>query len=401
MRNKTIDYKKRKDMAQPIPKNIKEKNPSLAKKTFNTLLVDGSNLLELSSLGDNTISSSGKPIGGIFQFLLQMKMLLQRGNFRYVYVFWDGEHSGKLRYNLNVEYKSNRDKDFGDEEGLSDYMKEVNKKISNMYSYFRKKQDPKKMADRQKHKDIFYWQRDIVMLMLEELFVRQCVFDETEADDFIGYYVANKKDNEKIVIMSNDRDLTQLISEDVIVYVQSMKTFVNTKNHKQIMGYDYRNVLLKKMLCGDVSDNIKGIKGLGEKTLYKHFPEFKDREISLDEVIEKATQINECRVNDKKKPYKWAENIVNGVTDGCQGKNIYEINKKIIDLKNPLMPEEAKEFLREQMYAQIDPTDRTMENLYNIILENDIDSLKDSKVFGSFFAEFSTLINKEKNNLQV
>ena len=98
-------------MPQPIPKKIRENKPELCQKTFNTLLIDGSNVLELSSLGDNTVSSSGMPIGGVFQFLLQLKMLLQKGNFRYVYVFWDGKNSGQLRFNLNREYKANRDKD--------------------------------------------------------------------------------------------------------------------------------------------------------------------------------------------------------------------------------------------------------------------------------------------------
>ena len=115
-------------MPQPIPKHIRENKPELCQKTFNTLLIDGSNILELSSLGDNTLSSSGKPIGGIYQFFLQLKFLFQKGNFRYVYVFWDGKNSGNLRYNLNSEYKANRDKDFEDD-NLSDYMKEVNKKV--------------------------------------------------------------------------------------------------------------------------------------------------------------------------------------------------------------------------------------------------------------------------------
>ena len=388
-------------MPQPIPKRIRENKPELCKQTFNTLLVDGSNILELSSLGDKTISSSGKPIGGIFQFFLQLKILLQKGNFRYVYVFWDGNSSGNLRYNLNREYKLNRDKEFEDDD-LSDYMKEVNNKISNMYSYFKKKQkDPVKLEEQKKHKEIFYWQRDIIMEMLEELFIRQCVCDKTEADDFIGYYVSHKKDNERIVIVSNDRDLTQLISEDVIVYVQSLKTFVNTKNHTDIMGYNYQNVVLKKMLCGDASYNIKGIKGLGEKTLFNNFEEFKKRKVTLEEVIEKASKINEQRISEKKKPLKWAENIVNKVTDGCQGEKIYDINEKIIDLHNPLMTDEAKEVIEGMMYAPIDPTDRTMENLYNIIVKYDIDTLKDTTTFGNFFSEFMYLIDKEKKNLPI
>lgn len=387
-------------MPQPIPKRIKEKKPELCKKTFNTLLVDGSNLLELSSLGDKTLSSGGKPIGGIFQMFLQLKLLLQKGNFRYVYVFWDGSRSGQLRVNECFSYKSNRDKEF-DDVNLSDYMKEVNRKVKFMQNVIFKKQDPIKLQERQRQKDIFYWQREIVMEMLEELFVRQCVCDETEADDFIGYYVSHKKDNEKIVIVSNDRDLTQLISDDVIVYVQSLKKFINTKNHTEVMGYNYQNVVLKKILCGDSSDNIKGIKGLGEKTLLSNFEEIKKRKVTLEEVIDKARKINEKRINEKKKPLKWAENIVNRVTDGCQGDKIYEINKKIIDLRNPLMTDEAKELLDSIMYAPIDPTDRNMENLYSIILKNDIDELKDATKFGNFFSEFMYLIDKEEKNLPI
>ena len=387
-------------MPQPIPKRIQQNNPDVCKKSFNTLLIDGSNILELSSLGDNTVSSSGKPIGGVFQFFLQLKILLQKGNFRYVYVFWDGRSSGSLRKRIYFDYKANRDKDF-EEEGLSDYMKEVNKRVKFMQNKFFKKEDPIKLQEKQKHKEIFYWQRDIIMQMLEELFVRQCVCEETEADDFIGYYVSRKKPNEKIVIVSNDRDLTQLIAEDVIVYVQSLKAFVNTKNHTDIMGYNYQNVVLKKMICGDTSDNIKGIKGVGEKTLLTNFDEIKKRKVTLEEVIEKAKSINEERVKNKKKPLKWAENIVNRVTDGCQGEKIYEINEKIIDLKKPLMSTEAKELLESIMYAPIDPTDRNMENLYNIIIEYNIDKLKDPTTFGNFFSEFMYLIDKEKKNLPV
>ena len=119
-------------MSQPIPKKVKMNNPEFGVKTFNTLLVDGSNVLELSSLGDRTVSSNGKIVGGIQQFILQLKIMLKKANFRYVYVFWDGDNSGLYRYILNENYKSNRDKNYENElsEGLSDYMKEFNATIS-------------------------------------------------------------------------------------------------------------------------------------------------------------------------------------------------------------------------------------------------------------------------------
>ena len=384
-------------MKQPVPSKHKDK----VHNTFNTLLIDGSNLLEVSSRGDDRLSGTGKPTGGIFQFFLQLKMLLRKGNFRYVYVFWDGNQSGLLRYKLNSDYKANRDKEFEDEEELSDYMKAVNAKINGMKQYFSKKEDPAKLAQRKKQKEIFHWQREVIIDCLEELFVRQCMCDKTEADDFIGYYVTHKKSNERIVICSNDRDLTQLIAEDVIVYVQSLKDFLTVKNYTKIEGINYQNVVLKKVLCGDISDNIKGIKGFGEKTLLNNFDEITKRKVTLNEVIEKAKNINEERAKLKKKPLKWAENIVNRVTDGVQGSEIYEINEKIIDLKKPLMTDEAVEMIENIMYTPIDPEDRTLENLYRILLENDVEDLRDETKFSNFFNEFLYLIDKEKRNLTV
>lgn len=387
-------------MAQPIPKKIIENSPGLGEKKFTTLLVDGSNILELSSSADRRVSSNGEIVGGIFQFLLQIKLMLQKGNFRYVYVFWDGDNSGEYRAWLLPTYKSNRDKnyDLSVSGELSDYAKELNAKVKSMQDYIYSK-NKDKINEKRKEKELFYRQREVVIQCLEELCVRQCVCDKVEADDLIAYYVNNKKPNERIVVMSNDRDLTQLISEDVIVYIQAQKKFINTRNHTTELGYNYQNVLLKKMICGDVSDNIKGIKGVGEVTLFTQFPEIKERKVTLEEVIEKARQINEQRVADKKKPLKWAENIVNRVTDGVQGEKVYEINRKVIDLKNPILTEEAKTLMDDMMYAPIDPEGRSLTNLYNILMENGIDDLRDENRFSSFFSEYKTLMDKEMKNV--
>ena len=388
-------------MAQPIPRKIQENNPDYKGKRFNTLLVDGSNILELSTSADRRVNSEGKVYGGTMQFLLQLKLLMRKGNFRYVYVFWDGPNSGEYRAMLLPTYKSNRDKDYdlsvsGE---LSDYMKEVNARVKSMQEYFYSK-NKAKLTERRKEKELFYDQREVVMQCLEEVCVRQCVCDKVEADDLIAYYVNHKKAEERIVIMSNDRDLTQLISEDVIIYVQNQKKFINAKNHTTEMGYNYQNVLLKKIICGDASDSIKGIKGVGEKTLLDKFPEVKERKVELSEIIEKAKQINEQRISDKKKPLKWAENIVNRVTDGVQGEKIYEINKKVIDLKHPILTDEAKELMDAMMYAPIDGEGRSLSNLYKILVdENGIDEFRDENRFSSFFYEYKVLMNREINGI--
>lgn len=393
-------------MNQPIPKKILKNNPNLTVKPFNTLLVDGSNLLEIVFTSNKKLSTNGVEVGAVFGFLLQLKILLKKGNFRYVYVFWDGDNSGELRYSYNIEYKANRDKNFSGSE-LSDYMKALNDRISYMEEKIYGK---KKQKEDTKDKDNFFYQRNVIMECLEELCIRQCLCDETEADDFIGYYVKNKKPEENIVIFSNDRDLSQLIhkseynpeKDDVILAIKPPKSdirFINSKNHTEVMGYNYQNVVLKKIICGDTSDNIKGIKGVGEKTLFDNFPELKQRKVSLNEIIEGAKVINENRVKEKKKPLKWADNIVNAVTDGVQGNKIYEINEKIINLLEPLMTDSAKELLDSIMYAPLDCENRSLENLYELILKYGIDDLKDSQQFSNFFIEFKFLIDKEIKNV--
>ena len=387
-------------MAQPIPNKIKEKNPSFTEKTFNTLLVDGSNIMEVAFNADKTISSNGKITGPIFQFLLQLKMMLAKANFRYVYVFWDGDNSGFFRYLINEQYKSNRDKTYENavSEGLSEYMKEYNATLKRMQNYIFNKKNKEKTDEQKRDKEIFYEQREVIMECLEEVFVRQCLCDKVEADDLIAYYVNHKKPNERIVIMSNDRDLTQLIGDDVIIYVQQKKKFINKKNHVEEMGYSHENVLLKKMICGDTSDSIKGIKGVGEITLLKNYPELKDRKVTLEEVIKKARKINEERVVQKKKPLQWAKNIVEGVTDGVQGDRIYEINRKIIDLRNPLLTDEAKELMDSMMYSPMDAEGRSIGNLYDILMKAGVDEFKDPNRFGNFFVEYKYLIDREIKN---
>ena len=112
--------------------------------------------------------------------------MLQKGNFRYVYVFYDGDNSGEYRAWLLPTYKSNRDKnyDLSVSDELSDYAKELNAKVRSMQNYLYSK-NKDKINERRKEKELFYRQREVVIQCLEELCVRQCVCDKVEADDLI------------------------------------------------------------------------------------------------------------------------------------------------------------------------------------------------------------------------
>ena len=384
-------------MAQPVRQNIAELHPELSEKQTYTLLIDGTNLLRLS-FKDLRINSNGVHYGGVFQFLLQIKILLQKKDFDYVYVFFDDEDSGILRYQIYNGYKANRDKNYSYSiDDTSDYMKAYNAKLKSMQNaIFNKEKKQKELTDSEKFvKENFAREREILMRYFNELYIRWIFDDKTEGDDLIAYYVKNKKPSDKVVIVSADEDLTQLISNTVCIYNPRLKKFISDKNFKELKGYVYENVVIKKIMCGDTSDNIGNIDGVSENRLFELIPEIKERPITINEIKERALEKIQERKNEKKKPLKWHENIINGVTKRNYDGDFYEINNKLINLKMPLLTKEAKEEMDATMYVPMDTEGRSFTNLYKYILEDDITDLKSNDRFSSFFSTFKSLSDKE------
>jgi 5'-3' exonuclease len=405
-------------MGQPVRDNIKQIYPELTNKPFYTLIIDGSNLLKISMV-DSKINSDGIHYGGIFQFLLQLRILLTMDyKYDYVYIVFDDSDSGILRYQIYNEYKANRDKNYakhliGNAEE-SDYWKRLNQTLKGMNKAIikkeqkRKRQNDKNLTDEEIHnanikkinkeidKENFERERNILMMYCVEMSMRVLFDDKTEGDDFIAYYVANKKPEERVIIVSTDQDLTQLISPTVAVYNRNLKKYLNIKNFKKIKGYPVENVLLKKIFCGDVSDNIGNIKGLSESRLMELMPEISERPVTIDEVKSRAQEMINERINEKKKPLQWHENIVNGVSNKEYDGDFYEINEKIINLKKPLLTKQAQSDIEAMMYAPMEPDDNAFNNLYKMIVRDNIQDLIDPNAFSRFFVPFKELSDREK-----
>lgn len=136
--------------------------------------------------------------------------------------------------------------------------------------------------------------------------------DGYEADDVLGtlaQYIKNGKwsdQNIEMVIVSGDRDLLQLIDKDVNVCLpqgnfKSLTVF-NRDSTKEKYGYYPEQVIDYKAIVGDPSDNIPGIKGVGDKSalellekygslneIYKNLDQLKPRQANLfKEGIEQA-----------------------------------------------------------------------------------------------------------------
>jgi 5'-3' exonuclease len=384
-------------MAQPVRKNIAELHPELSEKATYSLLVDGTNLLRIS-FQDPKLNTDGVHYGGVFQFLLQLKIMLQKKEFDYVYVFFDDEDSGILRYQIYNDYKANRDKNYSDKIGdTSDYMKAYNARLKSMQNaIFNKEKKQKPLTDNEKLvKENFARERELLMKYFNELYIRWVFDDKTEGDDLIAYYVKNKKPSDRVVIVSADEDLTQLISDTVCIYNPRIKKFVSHKNFKELKGFVHENVVIKKIFCGDTSDNIGNIDGLSENRLFELMPEMKERPVTINEVKERAAQKIQERKDDKKKPLKWHENIVNGVSKRNYQGDFYEINDKIINLSNPLLTDEAKEEMDNTMYAPMDPEGRSLSNLYRYMIDDNITDLTNTDRFSNFFSTFKPLIDRE------
>ena len=130
-----------------------------------------------------------------------------------------------MRWNLYEDYKANRGKNYGKAKNLTEYDKLYDEYTRAIVVNANKKKGVE-LSDDEK----FDEQKVIVQQILEELCIRQHEFDDVEGDDIISYYVKNRRDNEKIVIASSDRDLTQLISDNVIVYSFTLRDFITNKN---------------------------------------------------------------------------------------------------------------------------------------------------------------------------
>lgn len=407
-------------MSQPVRQTIQATHPELGAKPFYTLIIDGNNLLR-QSMADEKVNVDGLHYGGIFQFLLQIRMMLTSDyKYDYVYVVFDDTDSGILRYQIYNEYKANRDKNYarhlmeGGTGEVSDYWRRLNRTIKGMEKAIYNKSQKRRRAEerdmneeerkaheeRQKKKEIvdenFERERNLIMMYCIELSIRVLFDDKTEGDDFIAYYVQHKKPEERIVIVSTDNDLTQLISPTVAVYNRFLKKYLNVKNFKKIKGYPVENVTLKKIFCGDASDNIGNIKGLSEKRLMELMPEIAERPVTVEEVKQRAQEKIDERIQEKKKPLQWHKNIIHGVSNKEYEGDFYDINRRIIDLSQPLLTESAERDIEAMMYAPLEPDEKSFSNLYTMAKRDKIEDLVDPNKFSNFFVPFKELADREK-----
>jgi 5'-3' exonuclease len=276
--------------------NIKEDSTSEALHlNSRVLLVDSMNTFLRSFAVINSTNTQGTQIGGMIGFLRSLAYIVNLVQPTRVICIFDGEGNTTNRKHLYADYKANRKL----------------KRVTN-WSSFDNLEEESASLSQQMLRLIDY---------LKTLPINIITRDKLEADDIIGY-LAPKFDT--TVIMSADQDFLQLCSSTVQVYSPIKKKFYGPKEVFDEYGLWPQNFVNYKVLMGDSSDNVPGVKGLGPKKLYKLFPELADdRQVPLKEIIQKGYDNSE----------------VNGIYG-----NVYlfrkqlEINEKLMSLENPNIP---------------------------------------------------------------
>ena len=329
-----------------------------------TLLVDGDNLFKIGFHGVREFFVDGNHIGGVFHFLNTLRKQLDEHNYDKVIVFWDGDGNSSQRREIYPKYKLNRRQD------MNEFKFE---------SYLIQKQRVKEY--------------------LEECFVRQLRVDNNESDDLIAFYCQVAKDEDKIIFTA-DKDLLQLIDSTTSIYSPMIKVMYKMGDKVSIMGNQipHQNILTLKVIMGDKSDNIDGIERLGEKTFLKFFPEVLDEVVSVDHILSKTNQLlQENETN------KALQNLVKGKTkDGELGETFFDVNKRIVDLSNPMITEEGKELVQLYYRETIDPEGRGSKNLIRMMTDDGFFKFlpKTDEAFLNFVKPFTKLTRKEKRKFK-
>ena len=155
---------------------------------------------------------------------------------------------------------------------------------------FRKKEFSFYKEGRQNTPDELKMQMPYAREILTAMGIKYLELEPYEADDIIGTLVkmCAKDADFDATIISSDKDLLQLINFETDVKLLKQTGFIrfNEKTFKEEYGVDPINMIDLKALMGDSSDNIPGVKGIGEKGAIKLLKEYQTIENLYEHIDE-------------------------------------------------------------------------------------------------------------------
>jgi DNA polymerase-1 len=264
------------------------------------LIVDGLNLYLRAFAVNGALNDNGVPVGGLTGFLRSLAYAIREVNPTRVIIVYDGAGGSQRRRKILPNYKSNR---------------KPGKRITRWDAF----------KNAREEKDAMKIQFSRLIEYLDFLPINVISIDRIEADDTIAYIAHNLMDKD-VTIMSSDQDFLQLVNERITVWSPTKKKFYTPRMVMDDYGVPAHNFLMYKVLMGDKSDNIEGVKGLGPKKLPKIIPDLLTHNtLDLDFILEHAGKGEE----------PMHKRIVESETQ-------LKINEELMDLKNPPISGELK-----------------------------------------------------------
>ena len=244
--------------------NLKETPPRVI--NDHILVIDAMNMLIRSFSLLKAMNPDGTHIGGIVGFLRSLGYVTRIFDPTRVVIVWDGKGGSANRKNINPNYKAQR----------------ATSRITHWGLYDTKEQEMEALIG----------QLIRVQDYLECLPVTQVQMDKLEADDIMAY-IAKQSSYSKVkkcTIVSSDKDFLQLVDDTIEVYAPIKKKTYTKENIFSELKVLPENYNLVKALVGDNSDNLKGVKGLGIKTLVAEFPKLLTEVSNLEYIFKVAEE---------------------------------------------------------------------------------------------------------------
>ena len=220
------------------------------KKDDKVLIVDGLNTFIRCFISYPTLNEDGEHIGGIVGFLKSIGHAIKLFNATRVVIVFDGKGGSSKRRKQFEGYKTHR-------------------KTRNFLNR------PNQILTPEEEQQSLLRQGNLLTEYLLTLPVTLFAVDGVEADDIISY-LAVKYFKKNVVIYSSDKDFLQLIDDRIHVWSPTKKILYDRKTFFEHWGIYPENYYLLKIVEGDISDNVPGVRGIGKKTLLKNIPRLKE-----------------------------------------------------------------------------------------------------------------------------
>jgi len=280
------------------------------------LIIDGLNNFIRTWAASPATNADGQHIGGIVGFLQTIALAIRTLSPTRTIIVFDGKGGSVRRKKLYPEYKAGRKplKRPNRVEGLSE-----ENEAENMRRQFRR-----------------------LLEYLNCLPVTFMSIENIEADDSIAYISKQILRDSQITIMSTDKDFYQLVNDRISIWSPTKKILYDRKRIEEEFEIKSENFIYYRMIDGDKSDNINGVKGMALKTIRKKFPFLKDQIIyNLEEFINvsKYTEFKELlernyklmQLQDVDIPGNAKLSIQDQVRDGSGRLIKYKIHKMFLE----------------------------------------------------------------------